>query len=442
MSGRLERVVRAAGRHPGRTLAVAALIAALGALLALRLEPSAATDTLVGRSTDAFQATERFHERFGDDAAVVLVSGELTDIVLTDNLSRLVGLEGCLSGNKPAGATPPGGPGGPCAELARTKPGRVVYGPGPFINAAVEEIQGQLAAQVGQARLQATQAADAARRVARAQGLPRSQQRRLARAASDAVSARFQRRLLQLALRYGLNTRSANFQLNNPDFVYSLVFDPARGATVPKARFASLFPNAHAAVVQVRLEPDLSESEGSAAVALIRRAVAMKQFAPQRGVSYAVTGSPVLVSDVTGVLTDSLLQLLAAGLLTMAVVLALVFRARARLLPLAVALAAVATLFGLMALLGLRLTLAAIAVLPVLLGLGIDYAIQYQARVQEEGVERAARVALPAIATAGLATIAGFGVLLLSPVPMVRGFGLLLVVGIVLAFGFAVTAGT
>src|SRR6185436_3442882 len=129
------------------------------------------------------------------------------------------------------------------------------------------------------------------------------------------------------------------------------------------------------------------------------------------------------------------LQLLAVGLLTMAVVLALVFRARARLLPLAVALAAVATLFGLMALLGLRLTLASIAVLPVLLGLGIDYAIQYQARVQEEGVERAARVALPAIATAGLATIAGFAVLLLSPVPMVRGFGLLLIVGIVLAFG-------
>src|SRR3712207_8058523 len=46
-----------------------------------------------------------------------------------------------------------------------------------------------------------------------------------------------------LALRYGLNARSANFRLDNPDFVYSLVFDPSRGATAPKARFAYLFPN-------------------------------------------------------------------------------------------------------------------------------------------------------------------------------------------------------
>ena len=45
------------------------------------------------------------------------------------------------------------------------------------------------------------------------------------------------------------------------------------------------------------------------------------------------------------------------------------------------------------------------------------------------------------IATAALATTAGFLVLLLSPIPMVRGFGLLLVLGIVVAFAVALTAG-
>jgi hydrophobe/amphiphile efflux-3 (HAE3) family protein len=79
----------------------------------------------------------------------------------------------------------------------------------------------------------------------------------------------------------------------------------------------------------------------------------------------------------------------------------------------------------------------------VLLGLGVDYAIQYQARVEETGdAGRAARVAVPGIATAAVATGAGFLVLLLSPVPMVRGFGLLLVVGIAVAFFVALTAGT
>src|SRR3954466_10950527 len=111
MTSRIERVgraagpppeggVRAAGRRRGRVLALTALVAVLGGLLALRLEPTAATDTLVGRSSETSQATERFHQRFGDDAVVVLVRGSLPNIVLTQNLSRLLGLEGCIAGNK------------------------------------------------------------------------------------------------------------------------------------------------------------------------------------------------------------------------------------------------------------------------------------------------------------------------------------------------------
>src|SRR6185369_13076264 len=69
--------------------------------------------------------------------------------------------------------------------------------------------------------------------------------------------------------------------------------------------------------------------------------------------------------------------------------------------------------------------------------------IQYQSRVREEhGIERAALLGVPTIATAAAATAAGFLVLALSPVPMVREFGLLLVAGIVLALACALTAGT
>jgi len=97
-------------------------------------------------------------------------------------------------------------------------------------------------------------------------------------------------------------------------------------------------------------------------------------------------------------------------------------------------------------------------VLPILIGLGVDYGIQFQARAQEarvaaersgEGpmsasraVAQAAARSAPAIATAALATATGFLVLLLSPVPMVRGFGLLLVAGIAVAFLCALTAGS
>src|SRR4051812_472868 len=133
----LERMVAAAGRRPVRVLAAVGLLAAIGAALALGLSPSAATSTLVGKGSDEYRATERYRERFGDHAIVVLVRGELTNLVLTANLNRLIGLEGCLSGNTPKGATPGGGPRSPCARLTRTKPVQVVYGPGTFINSAV-----------------------------------------------------------------------------------------------------------------------------------------------------------------------------------------------------------------------------------------------------------------------------------------------------------------
>jgi uncharacterized protein len=129
----------------------------------------------------------------------------------------------------------------------------------------------------------------------------------------------------------------------------------------------------------------------------------------------------------------------------------LVFRSRWRLLPLAIALGAAALTFGLFGLLGGSLTMASIAVLPILIGLAVDYAIQLQARYDEAigigaspGVD-AARIAAsgggPTIAIACLATGAGFLALQLSPTPMVRSFGLLLVVGIAIAFGLAFVVG-
>ncbi len=459
-----ERIVRASARRPVRVLAVVAVLAAAGAGLALRLEPSAAMDTLVGRGADSYQATETYRERFGDHSVIVLARGELTRLVLTSNLGRLMNLEGCLSGNVPEGQEAHGGRGSPCDRLAQTKPVQVVYGPGTFINAAAGEIQDQIQTQMQTKAAEAERAARAARRVARAQGRSAAEQKRLAESARQLVYAQFVRDLLQVNLRYGLGL-SRLPSVDDPEFVSALVFDGSRGAGTPKARFAYLFPSRESALIQVRLKPHLSDDQREEAVALVREAVRMPQWRLEGdGTGYTVTGAPVVADDLTGALAGSTLRLLIVAVVLMAVVLALVFRSRLRLLPLAVALAAVAIAFGATALLGLPLTMASIAVLPVLLGLGVDYAIQYQARVAEEEeivggppnglfrverypvghppAERAARVAVPVIATAALATGVGFLVLLLSPVPMVRAFGALLVAGIAIAFVLALTAGT
>ena len=69
----------------------------------------------------------------------MLVRGELARTVLTADLGRLIRLEGCLSGNVPDDK---GGPRQPAARVPRDRradAAKVVFGPGTFINTAVNQ---------------------------------------------------------------------------------------------------------------------------------------------------------------------------------------------------------------------------------------------------------------------------------------------------------------
>jgi uncharacterized protein len=439
--------VRAVVRRPLVTLVVVGALAVAGGVLALRLEPQADTDTLVSADSQTVKATDRFKKDFGDDAVVVLVKGDLQRTLLSSDLSRLLRLEGCLSGNVPAQGLkdlPP-----ECGELARLKPAKVVFGPGTFINTAVGEISDEFTRRQQGAAIQADQAAVAAGRLSKRHGDSPAEQKRQAANARQLVQASFTRDTLSLALRYGITGVPS---LTSGDFVSTLVFDSTGGKVgVPKSRFAYLFPSKDSALVQVRLRPDLTEAQRARTIKLIQSVTRDKRLTPQKGARYVVTGVPVVVQGLSDAVRSAIFLLLGASLVLMAATLALVFRARLRLLPLALAVAATAMVFGVLSLSGGGLTMASIAVLPVLIGLAVDYAIQFQARHAEIGsaeglsaADAAARAAVaggPTIATAGLATAVGFLVLLLSPVPMVRTFGALLIAGIVLALACALTAG-
>jgi uncharacterized protein len=449
------RIVGVVTRRPLVVLTITALLALGSAALALRLEPSAATETLVDRGSDSFQATERFKQDFGDEAVLVLVRGKLSNTVLTDDLGRLLSLEGCLGGNIPPDdlrrelsrhrRDPKRGLPAVCGEIAELKPAKVVFGPATFINTSVNEIVEEIGRRTQASQRQAEKAAEAARRLSRRRGDPPAEQRRLAQAAAGAVSAQLVQQLIADGLRYGL---SGVPRIDDPAFVARLVFGTT--TDTPKSRFAYLFPSRNAAMVTIRLRPDLSEEERRRAIDLIRTATEERIFQPRRGGEYIVTGVPVVSEGLAEAVQDSIFILLGAALLLMAATLALVFRSRLRLLPLLLALAASALTFGALYLAGGDLTMASIAVLPVLIGLAVDYAIQFQARFDEEAARgresRDAAIAAgaaggPTILSAGIATAVGFLVLLLSPVPMVRSFGALLVVGIGLALLCAVCAG-
>jgi uncharacterized protein len=449
VAGRLGRVARTVTDHPIATVAVVVALALIGLALATRLEPSASTDTLVGRDTDTFKATERFRDRFGDDAVIVLVRGDLQRTILTEDLRRLVALEQCLAGNAPPQVRAEFPP--VCNRLSKSRPAQVVYGPGTFISVAVQEIQKGFQAKQSQAAAQAKELGDNAAALAKKQGLSKKQQEELRKTAEKAAIDRFTQEAIQLGLRYGLAL--ANPAIDNPEFVSQLVFDTRRGPGVPKPRFAFLFPSKNAAMVQFRLRPDLTDAQRTEAIRLVNAAVNEDQFKLQRGGRYVVTGVPVVVEGLSDTVERSIFVLLGVAILLMAITLLLVFRTRlrTRLLPLGLALAAAAMTYGCVKLAGLDLTMASIAALPVLIGLSVDYAIQLQARFDErrrrygDEPRAAARAAAvrggPLIMGAALATAAGFLVLLLSPVPMIHGFAITVIVGIALALACAITAG-
>src|SRR5262249_51159557 len=150
----LQALAGGAARRARLVLVLAVVLGLAAAALALRLQPTAATDTFVSSSSGDYRATQTFYQHFGEEPIAVRVRGGLQRVVVGSAIERLVGLEGCLSGNVPAAALPAeGGANGPCGKLAREHSVKVVFGPGTFINEAATQINEQLSVQTQQAQV-------------------------------------------------------------------------------------------------------------------------------------------------------------------------------------------------------------------------------------------------------------------------------------------------
>ncbi len=168
------------------------------------------------------------------------------------------------------------------------------------------------------------------------------------------------------------------------------------------------------------------------------------------GFDVTVTGSPVYLGEINDYLKGGMLTLGLSALVVMAIILFVIFKVRWRMLPLLAVLIGVVWSFSLLGLIGIDLSLVTIAGLPILIGLGIDFAIQVHNRVEEEVVldhdehpiaETLANVAPPLIASA-ITGVVAFVALRISKVPMIRDFGVLLGVGVLVlvAVGIVVPA--
>jgi hydrophobe/amphiphile efflux-3 (HAE3) family protein len=220
--------------------------------------------------------------------------------------------------------------------------------------------------------------------------------------------------------------------MSNPEWVKFLLYN--NEGKVRKS-LRSVFVDDRTAQIVSRLPGNASLDKEGKASQVVQDAAAKLRFPNARMVT---SGPSVLLRDINDYLRGGMLTLGAIAVAIMAVILLVLFRVRWRLLPLLVIVVGVIWAFGLAGYLGIPLTIVTIAGLPVMLGIGIDYAIQMHARVEEEVVversphpiQETARSLGPALLVVTFDAIFAFLALRFAKTPMIRDFGLLLAVGI------------
>ncbi|WP_225352841.1 MMPL family transporter [Lentilactobacillus parafarraginis] len=154
-------------------------------------------------------------------------------------------------------------------------------------------------------------------------------------------------------------------------------------------------------------------------------------------------GQPAIMGQVRAKVITSMAVMLALAVVLMIVILSLIFPVRKRLLPLIFVLACLVWTFGLMGWLNIPLTLATMATLPIIIGLGTDFGVQFQNRYEEEirksqDPRRAISVAIsnmgPAVGVSLIVMVFSFLTMYLSKAPLMQQFGLTLAIGVACSY--------
>ena len=171
------------------------------------------------------------------------------------------------------------------------------------------------------------------------------------------------------------------------------------------------------------------------------------------GLSVTITGQPVFENAAFGLMLPEMITLFAGAFALIFGVVYLVMRAKVErgwhvFLPLGTAMTALVYMMGAMGVLGYDFNAIMLGVMPIALGLGIDYGLQIQTRYLE-----ARRNDRPPVEAAGLATrttgralliamgttVVGLGSLLVSEVPPVQQFGVTSAVSVFASMVLSVT---
>ena len=233
---------------------------------------------------------------------------------------------------------------------------------------------------------------------------------------------------------------------NDTQTILYIVTDPATGEIRPQ--FSSVFPDKQHALIAITLEGELPQKDEADIVKAARETVDQSGL---QGVDPIVTGAPTIWSSINDLMMSSMKAMMLVSIGLMLLILALIFIVRGffawRWLPLGVVFIGIIYTFGIMGVLSIPITMVTMSVFPILIGLGVDYAIQFHNRYDEESrrgetvkeaiIDSVTHIG-PAIGVAIITACLGFAALYFSPVPMIRDFGSMLIIGVVACYILAI----
>jgi hypothetical protein len=203
-----------------------------------------------------------------------------------------------------------------------------------------------------------------------------------------------------------------------------------------------IMPDERHTIIMVQMPGDSETDKKERVLAEIEDVIAWNEF--PAGTWTIATGEPAFLISMSEEMTSSLTSMLAAAFVLMIIALLIVFKhVRWPLLPLSAVMVGLIWTFGAMGFLHIPMTMASMAVFPILIGLGADYAIQFHNRAEEElskgespreAIVNTVKHTGPSVAIAVTATCLGFVALFISPIPMIQDFGKISLVGVILCY--------
>ncbi|NQT71736.1 MAG: RND family transporter [Chloroflexi bacterium] len=389
-------------RRPVWIIVVAVLISLALAPGNLRLEPETGFDTMLPPHYDIFDDTEDYMDKFGAETVIVLIEGQPEDILTTENLAILGDFEetmsnytfdeGSSSGTKMAIHTIIS-PVTILKETARLKGSSIEWNDQELVEKVIDAAH--------EANLQDN---------------------------NDSAFA----------------GETSGVEDEKPDngLVEGVNVDPII-SQMGSALNDLIIHNETHMLIKVNPSGKLSYEESLLVIEIMEGYFAEPSNQLTNVPETKVIGEVEMIESITGAISDNLRNLLGLCVAVMAVILLIMFRVRWNLLSLFIVGIGAMWTFGIMGYMGVPLSMTSMAVLPILIGIGIDYSIQFHNRYEEEAarrrsVKRAIIASItqmfPVVGIALVATVIGFITLFISEVPMVQDFGVQLAVGVTVSY--------